>query len=40
YSDFSKLFILFTDTSDTALGAILFQKDENGQERKKCLVVV
>ncbi|CAG8657355.1 15472_t:CDS:2 [Gigaspora rosea] len=33
YLNFSKTFILFTDASDLALGAILSQKDEKGNEK-------
>jgi hypothetical protein len=33
YPDFEKEFILFTDASDLALGAILSQKDQMGHER-------
>ena len=33
YPDFSKDFFLFTDSSGTALGAILSQKDQEGREK-------
>ena len=32
YPDFSKKFILLTDASEIALGAILSQKDDEGKE--------
>ena len=36
YLDFTKPFILHTDASKNALGAVLSQKDDNGMERVIC----
>ena len=33
YSDFNKPFKLYTDVSDTSLGAVRVQDDEEGKER-------
>ena len=33
YADYTKPFVLHTDASTTGLGAILFQKQEDGKER-------
>ena len=33
YPDFSKLFLITTDASSTAVGGVLSQLDENGRER-------
>ena len=33
YADYTKTFVLYTDASTTGLGAMLYQKQEDGKER-------